>query len=227
MTAIATRKQSREIALEHTASGKAGGWFAVEVAWHVSAVQVAVTDGGGQGEPRVVCDPDGERGRGLLLVHGLSARTGWTGNRRGRLVWAQVPWPDQGPAVPEWAGDPCLAAVGEAEAMLGWFARADHLPAECCCHVFTPACPVDCLSAVLSTAAFHALARAECAPFDPPTTVGQVLDLWRAGRLGQAAGLGPRRLGEIEAALVVAGLALRGPGPSGGKNHDLVQRRGD
>jgi hypothetical protein len=67
---------------------------------------------------------------------------------------------------------------------------------------------------VLCTATFHVLARAEDAPFDPPATVGQVVDLWRAGRLGLITGLGRRRLGEIDAALVVAGFALRVAGPS-------------
>jgi hypothetical protein len=83
-----------------------------------------------------------------------------------------------------------------------------HLPADCCRHVFTDACPVECLRAVLGTATFHALARAESAPFSPPATAGQVLELWRAGRLGLAAGLGPRRLGEIHAGLVLAGFSL-------------------
>jgi hypothetical protein len=83
-----------------------------------------------------------------------------------------------------------------------------HLRADCCCHVFSPACPVDCLRVVLGTATFHALMRAEWASFTRPATVGQVLDLWRAGRLGLGAGLGPRRLGEIEAGLVLAGFAL-------------------
>jgi hypothetical protein len=83
-----------------------------------------------------------------------------------------------------------------------------HLPADCCCHVFTRTCPIDCLRVVLGTATFNALARAECASFSPPAMVGQVLDLWRAGQLGLAAGLGPRRLGEIEAGLVLAGFAL-------------------
>jgi hypothetical protein len=90
----------------------------------------------------------------------------------------------------------------------------DHLPAHCCCHVFTATCPVDCLHVVLATATFHALARAERAPFDPPTTVGQVLELLRAGRLGLAFGLGPRRLGEIRAGLVLAGLVLSEDAPS-------------
>jgi hypothetical protein len=90
----------------------------------------------------------------------------------------------------------------------------DHLPAHCCCHVFTRGCPVDCLQVVLSTATFHALARAERAPFARPATVGQVLDLWLTGRLRLAAGLGPRRLGEIEAGLVLAGFALTIANPS-------------
>src|SRR5436309_8073 len=91
---------------------------------------------------------------------------------------------------------------------LGEPPRRDHLPARCCCHVLTAACPVDCLEVVLSTATFHTLVRAYNAPFDPPATVGQVLELLRARRLGQAFGIGPRRLGEIRAALVLAGLVV-------------------
>ena len=89
----------------------------------------------------------------------------------------------------------------------------DHLLAQCCYHVLTRACPIDCLRVVLGTATFHALARAERAPFPRPATVGQVVDLWRAGQLGLAIGLGPRRLGEIEAGLVLAGFALTDPSP--------------
>lgn len=81
-------------AVEHTASGRTGGSFAVEVNWDQSLVHVAVADGGSLGEPRLIEDPDGERGRGLLLVRGLSARTGWAGDQRGRVVWAQIAWPD-------------------------------------------------------------------------------------------------------------------------------------
>jgi hypothetical protein len=93
----------------------------------------------------------------------------------------------------------------------------EHLPTCCCRHVFTPACPVDCLAAVLSTVTFHTLARAERAPFDPPATVGQVLELLRADRLGLAFGLGPRRLGEIRAGLVLAGLVLDATPPGAGR----------
>jgi serine/threonine-protein kinase RsbW len=196
-------------ALEHTASGTPGGSFTVQVAWRQSMVYVAVTDGGSRGEPRVIEDPDAERGRGLLLVHGLSARTGWTGDERGRVVWAQIPWPDDAGVVPDASGDLCqMAARGNQAALVQPFADGAHPAAHCCCHVFTPACPVDCLAVVLSTATFHVLARADGAPFDPPATVGQVLELRRAGELGKAAGLGRRRLGEIDAALVVSGFAL-------------------
>jgi serine/threonine-protein kinase RsbW len=119
-------------ALEHTASGKPGGWFAVEVTWHPKNVLVAVADCGGPAEPRVIDDLDGERGRGLLLVQGLSVRTGWTGDGRGRLVWAQVAWTDLDSAVSGSSGDPYQAAVREAETALArrfagvpaWFGRS-------------------------------------------------------------------------------------------------------
>jgi anti-sigma regulatory factor (Ser/Thr protein kinase) len=74
-------------AVQHTASGR-GGWFGVEVAWRESVLRVAVADGGGPAEPRLVDDPEAERGRGLLMVRGLSVRTGVHGDQRGRLVWA-------------------------------------------------------------------------------------------------------------------------------------------
>jgi hypothetical protein len=67
------------------------------------------------------------------------------------------------------------------------------------------------LSAVLSTDTFDALALAERAPFDPPTTIGQVIDVWRSGRLGLTGTLGPRRLAEIQAAPVVTGPVLADP----------------
>jgi len=77
------------------------------------------------------------------------------------------------------------------------------------CHAdaITPGCPVDCLKAVLSRMAFNPLARAYRAPFEPPRTVGDVIELYRCRQLDQIHGLGRRRIGEIEASLVVAGLA--------------------
>src|SRR5260370_16772655 len=76
------------------------------------------------------------------------------------------------------------------------------------CHAaaIPPGGPVDCLKAVLSRMAFNPLARAYRAPFEPPRTVGDVIELYRCRQLDQIHGLGRRRIGEIEASLVVAGL---------------------
>jgi hypothetical protein len=78
----------------------------------------------------------------------------------------------------------------------------------------TPDCPVDCLRTVLSLMSLNRLARAEDAPFEPPRTVGDVLDLYTRGQLREIGGLGRRRISEIEAGLVLAGLNLasRQPG---------------
>jgi anti-sigma regulatory factor (Ser/Thr protein kinase) len=118
-------------AIRHTASGS-GSWFAVEVTKNDSVVQVAVADWGGPDEPHVIEDPDGEHGRGLLLVRDLSVRTGVVGDRRGRLVWAQIAWTDPGPADPAASADPYQAAIREGEATLArrfagvpaWFGRS-------------------------------------------------------------------------------------------------------
>jgi hypothetical protein len=119
-------------AIQHTDSGRDGGWFAVEVTWQESAVQVAVADRGGAADPRVIDDPAGERGRGLLLVRGLSLRTGFTGDQRGRLVWAHIAWDDPAPASHPPSQDPYQAAVRDGEAALArrfagvpaWFGRS-------------------------------------------------------------------------------------------------------
>jgi anti-sigma regulatory factor (Ser/Thr protein kinase) len=80
-------------AIKHTASGR-GGAFAVEVVWQrqPGTVWLAVADGGAPQEPREVNNPMGEHGRGLMLVHGLSARTGTAGDQHSRVVWAEIPW---------------------------------------------------------------------------------------------------------------------------------------
>ena len=72
----------------------------------------------------------------------------------------------------------------------------------------TPGCPIDCLGTVLSRAAFNLLARAYDAPFDPPRTVSDVLELHKQHKLGEIGGLAPRRIGEIEASLIYAGLVI-------------------
>ena len=72
----------------------------------------------------------------------------------------------------------------------------------------TPQCPVECLLTVLGLRCFNPLARAYDATFAEPRTVGDVLGLHERGQLRQIRGIGPRRVLEIEAALVLAGLDL-------------------
>jgi hypothetical protein len=74
----------------------------------------------------------------------------------------------------------------------------------------TPDCPVECLLTVLSRNSFNPLTRAYDAPFAEPRTVGDVVDLYTRSQLRKIRGLGPRRVSEIEAALVLAGLNLAG-----------------
>jgi anti-sigma regulatory factor (Ser/Thr protein kinase) len=116
-------------AVLHTASGQ-GGSFEVEVTWHGPVVRVAVADGGAPAGPRLVDDPLGQSGRGLLIVRSLAVRTGQRGDHRGRLIWADVPWDTAaaGPVVP----DSREAAIGAGLASLAsrfrgvpaWFGRS-------------------------------------------------------------------------------------------------------
>jgi AraC-like DNA-binding protein len=69
-------------------------------------------------------------------------------------------------------------------------------------------CPVECLQAVLSQWPYRALYRAQGAGFPPPCTVGDVIRLYVRRGLGDIRGLGPRRISEIEAALILAGFDL-------------------
>jgi serine/threonine-protein kinase RsbW len=87
LVSIATELGSN--AIKHSATGL-DGKFAVEVTHAASGVQVAVTDDGGPGEPQVMADADGEHGRGLVLVRGLSTRMGAGGGPGGRTVWARI-----------------------------------------------------------------------------------------------------------------------------------------
>jgi len=118
-------------ALRHTTSR--GNWFAVEVTWCPPAVRVAVADCGGDSKPQVIDDPAAEHGRGLLLVRGLSRRTGVVGDHRGRLVWADVAWPDAtAPTAAGAAPDPYEATIRDGQAALArrfrdvpaWFGRS-------------------------------------------------------------------------------------------------------
>jgi len=72
----------------------------------------------------------------------------------------------------------------------------------------SPGCPVECLLTVLSLSSFNPLTRADGAPFGEPSTVGDVVTLLARRQLRKIRGLGPRRISEIEAALVLAGLDL-------------------
>lgn len=124
--AVATELSTN--ALRHTVSR--GRWFAVEVTWHPPAVRVAVADCGGDSEPRVIDDLAAEHGRGLLLVRGLSLRTGVVGDHRGRLIWADIAWNEQDSAPHGPAGDPYEATIRDGQAALArrftgipaWFA---------------------------------------------------------------------------------------------------------
>ncbi len=74
------------------------------------------------------------------------------------------------------------------------------------CGPIEPGCPVGCLQTVVSLMAFNRLAWA----YDPPRTVGDVVELCQQGKLGEIRSLGPRRISEIQAALVFAGLDIYG-----------------
>jgi hypothetical protein len=85
-------------------------------------------------------------------------------------------------------------------------------------------CPVDCLRTVISGRVLNRLARADgrgvlVAPCGPPATAGDVVRLYRQGRLGEIAGLGTRSITEIEAGLVFAGLLLERSTPAPPQPH--------
>jgi len=107
-------------ALRHTASGR-GGRFAVEIVWDATLVRIAVRDGGAPSGPRITADLMTEDGRGLVVVRGLSQCCGVSGDARGRLVWADVPWATvHAPPVDPWAavvhdGGDCLTELGAGE----------------------------------------------------------------------------------------------------------------
>ncbi len=117
--------------VKHTASGREG-WFAVEITWYRPVVRVAVADTGGPAEPHMIDDPAAEHGRGLLVVRGLSVRTGVCGDHRGRLIWADILWDDGGEVGPASPQDRYEAAIGDGQTHLAsrfagvpaWFGRS-------------------------------------------------------------------------------------------------------
>ena len=121
-------------AIKHTASGR-DGCFAAEIAWHHTVVRIVIADQGAPSGPRLVDDPLAEHGRGLQVVHALSARTGVAGDPRSRLMWAEVPWTGGAPGgTREPAGflDESEAAIRDGHdllarrhtGVLAWFGRA-------------------------------------------------------------------------------------------------------
>jgi hypothetical protein len=98
VTSVADELASNAIC--HTRSGQ-GGEFTVEITRQGRLVRVMVTDGGASGGPRLVDKPDGEGGRGLVVVNALTVRAGVDGDHHGRAVWADI----------DWAGDEATAAV--------------------------------------------------------------------------------------------------------------------
>lgn len=116
-------------AVLHTASGQ-GGSFEVEVTWSGPVVRVAVADGGALAGPRLVDDPLGQSGRGLLIVRSLAVRTGQRGDHRGRLIWADIAWDTAaaGPVVPDWReaaiGAGLASLAGRFRGVPAWFGRS-------------------------------------------------------------------------------------------------------
>jgi hypothetical protein len=88
-----------------------------------------------------------------------------------------------------------------------------HSPACRLAHRVTAGCPVDCLAGLLPSRVLGRLARAGGRRGQPvascgvPATAGDVARLYRAGRLGQIAGLGPASIRDIGVALAAHGLA--------------------
>lgn len=105
-------------AVRHTASGH-GGLVMVEVTWYGPVVRVAVADGGAPHGPQILAGPGLEEcGRGLHLVHALAARTGVSGDHRGRLVWAEIAWAGAGPVTGTPPPRPADGAVPGPEVLL-------------------------------------------------------------------------------------------------------------
>jgi hypothetical protein len=72
----------------------------------------------------------------------------------------------------------------------------------------TAECPVACLLSVLGRKAWLPLSRAQGASYEPPQTVGDVLDRYVHRELGESWNLGKRRIAEIETALIFGGFDL-------------------
>lgn len=79
-------------AVLHSNSRLPGGSFSVQASRsHLGLVRVEITDQGGPWAPAVI--PDGQHGRGLLIVAGLATGWGITGQDDGRTAWFEVDCP--------------------------------------------------------------------------------------------------------------------------------------
>jgi hypothetical protein len=93
-----------------------------------------------------------------------------------------------------------------------------HSPACQRAHRVTAGCPVDCLASLLPSRILGRLARAHGRRGQPvascgaPATVGDLARLYRAGRLGEIAGLGPASIRDVGACLAAHGLVDAGDG---------------
>jgi serine/threonine-protein kinase RsbW len=84
-------------AVLHSCSREPGGQFMVRVSVSRSGrIRAEVVDRGGPWQPESA--PDGERGRGLLIVAALATRWGVTGSETGRSAWLELD-PPTGPVI--------------------------------------------------------------------------------------------------------------------------------
>lgn len=134
---IAVADELASNAIRHTRSGNDYGQFTVEITRHGPLMRVTVADDGAPDGPLLADDPQGEDGRGLVVVNALAVRAGVRGDHAGRRVWADIGWDATNPA----PGMPALspgrlddAAIRGGEAALGrrfsgvpaWYGRATH-----------------------------------------------------------------------------------------------------
>jgi len=87
-------------------------------------------------------------------------------------------------------------------------------------HQLTAGCPLACLASQLSAQAYQPLRRELPWLLSRPVTVGDVAGLHQRRQLRHIRRLGPRRTGEIELALILAGLLTPSgdpPGPRAGR----------
>jgi histidine kinase-like protein len=134
LTSVADELASN--AIRHTRSGQ-DGEFTIEITRYGTLVRVTVADDGAPDGPRLIDNPDGEGGRGLVVVNALALRAGVHGDHHGRVVWADIDWAaaDAATSTPVLPAAPAdQAAIQDAETALArrfadvptWYGRATH-----------------------------------------------------------------------------------------------------